>query len=169
MRHFDAFNASPRWCNAKGVPSRVARNSQRRAFLKFDSTVNEVDPNFDVFSVGLRQIQSVFSSKNRWSQKKRFSPKFRAFFRPKSSDLLLISRCLGGLFSYGEAISRFIGKINLKTAKNIYFAYFSGQWGGYSSICPPPPSKLRYWACLCRISRSGSICIERTWQVSWLG
>ena len=32
-------------------------------FLKFGSTVNELDPNFHLFSIELRQIQSVFLSK----------------------------------------------------------------------------------------------------------
>ena len=38
--------------------SRVARISQRGGglFLKFDSTVNELDPNFHLVSIGLRQI-----------------------------------------------------------------------------------------------------------------
>ena len=46
--------------------SRVARNSLRGVlFLKFDSTVNEIDPNFDVFLVGLRLIQTVIPSKSK--------------------------------------------------------------------------------------------------------
>ena len=62
--------------------SRVARISQRGggAFLKFDSTVNELDPNFHLVSIGLRQIQSVFLPKSSDLQKKKSSPKFRAFF-----------------------------------------------------------------------------------------
>ena len=54
--------------------SRVARISQRRGgglFLKFDSTVNELDPNFHLVSIGLRQIQSVFLPKSSDLQKKK--------------------------------------------------------------------------------------------------
>ena len=40
----------------------------------------------------------------------------------------------GGLFSFLEQ------KSTLKLRKTCYFAYFSGQWGGYNTICPPPPS-----------------------------
>ena len=52
--------------------SRVARISQRGGglFLKFDSTVNELDPNFHLVSIGLRQIQSVFLPKSSDLQKK---------------------------------------------------------------------------------------------------
>ena len=52
--------------------SRVARISQRGGglFLKFDSTVNELDPNFHLVSIGLKQIQSVFLPKSSDLQKK---------------------------------------------------------------------------------------------------
>ena len=79
-------------------------------------------------------IQNVFLSK------KRSSPKFRVFFCPKSSDLqkkvqrsstLTPTSFGGGLFSFLEQISA------AELLKTCYFAYFSGQWGGYSTICPP--------------------------------
>ena len=40
-------------------------------FLKFASTVNELDPNFYLARIGLRQNQSVFLSKNKRSSKKK--------------------------------------------------------------------------------------------------
>ena len=39
-------------------------------FLKFASTVNELDPNFHLVSFGLRQIQGVFLPKSSDLQKK---------------------------------------------------------------------------------------------------
>ena len=53
--------------------SHVARISQKGGgglFLKFDSTVNELDPNFHLVSIGLRQIQSIFLPKSSDLQKK---------------------------------------------------------------------------------------------------
>ena len=83
--------------------SRVARISQRGGglFLKFDSTVNELDPNFHLVSIGLRQIQSVFLPKSSDLPKKslhRNSERFSVNWHPL---LFLISRSLGGLFSFG--------------------------------------------------------------------
>ena len=48
-------------------------------FLTFDSTINELDPNFHLVSIGLRQNQSVFLPKSSDLLKKESSPKFRAF------------------------------------------------------------------------------------------
>ena len=61
--------------------SRVARISQRGGglFLKFDSTVNELDPNFLWFQLDWGKFRAFFCQ-NRVISKKKSSPKFRAFF-----------------------------------------------------------------------------------------
>ena len=118
--------------------SRVARISQRRGglFLKFDSTVNELDPNFRLVSIGLRQIQSVFLPKSSDLQKKS-SPKFRAFFCQLTPTSISHFTIFGGaifvwegLFSFGGAISRFRAKTNLKTAKSMLFCILLRPMGG---------------------------------------
>ena len=121
--------------------SRVARILQRGGglFLKFDSTVNELDPNFHLVSIGLRQIQSVFLPKSSDLQKKKSSPKFRAFFcqlTPTSTSPFTIFG--GAIFVWGGLFPVLGQKPTSKLLKACYFAYCSGQWGGgYSTICPP--------------------------------
>ena len=123
--------------------SRVARISQREGgglFLKFDSTVNELDPNFHLVSIGLRQIQSVFLPKSSDRQKKKVLTEIQSVFLSTDTHFYFSFHDLwGGYFHLGGAISRFRAKTNLKTAKSMLFAYCSGQWrGGYSTNCPPP-------------------------------
>ena len=117
--------------------SRIARISQRGwLFLKFDSTENELHPNFHLFSTGLRQIQSVFLSKIKWSPKKKVFTEIRSVFFVNWHPLLqLISRSLGGLFSFGGVISRFRTKINLKTAKNMPICILFRPMGGLLMDC----------------------------------
>ena len=73
--------------------------------------------------------------------KKRSSLKFSRFFYPNSGvyNIKFKSRSHQVLneFSYQSqwgAIFSFWGQIGLKSAKNGYFSYSSGQWGGYSSL-----------------------------------
>ena len=131
--------------------SRVARILQRGGgggglFLKFDSTVNELDPNFHLVSIGLRQIQSVFLPKSSDLQKKKSSLKFRAFFcqlTPTSTSPFTIFG--GAICVWGGAISRFRAKTNLKTAKSMLFCILFRPMGG-GAIAPfAPPSYATGW------------------------
>ena len=70
-------------------------------FLKFDSTVNELDPNFHLVSIGLKQIQSVFLPKSSDLQKKKSSPKFRAFLCQLISTSISHFTIFGGYFRLG--------------------------------------------------------------------
>ena len=114
--------------------SRVARISQREGgglFLKFDSTVNELEPNFHLVSIGLRQIQSVFLPKSSDRQKKKVFTEIQSVFLSTDTHFYFSFHDLwGGYFHLGGAISRFRAKTNLKTAKSMLFAYCSGQWWG---------------------------------------
>ena len=122
--------------------SRVARILQRGGggglFLKFDSTVNELDPNFHLVSIGLRQIQSVFLPKSSDLQKKVFTEIQSVFLSTDTHFYFSFHNLWGGYFRLGGAISRFRAKTNLKTAKSMLFCIlFRPMEGGYSTICPP--------------------------------
>ena len=90
---------------------------------------------------GLHQNLERFSVQNQVISKKKkvFMCTDTHFYSSSlSHDLLLLSPQLrlegGGLFSFLKQKSASELKKNTR-----YFAYFSGQWGGYSTICPPPP------------------------------
>ena len=121
--------------------SRVARISQRGRgglFLKFDSTVNELDPNFHLVSIGLRQIQSVFLPKSSDLQKKVFTEIQSVFLSTDTHFYFSFHDFWGAIFVWGGAISRFRAKTNLKTAKSMLFCIlFRPMGGGYCTICPP--------------------------------
>ena len=123
--------------------SRVARISQRGGggglFLKFASTVNELDPNFHLVSIGLRQIQSVFLPNRVISKKKVFTKIQSVFLSTDTHFYFSFHDLWGAIFvGGGGAISRFRAKTNLKTAKSrLFWILFRPMRGGYSTICPP--------------------------------
>ena len=84
--------------------SRVARISQRGGgglFLKFDSTVNELDPNFHLVSIGLRQIQSVFLPKSSDLQKKVFTEIQSVFLSTDTHFYFSFHDLWGAIFVWG--------------------------------------------------------------------
>ena len=110
-----------------------------RLFLKFDSTLNELDPNFHLVSIGLRQIQSVFLPKSSNLQNKVFTDIQSVFLSTDTHFYFSFHDFWGGLFSFGGLFPVLGQKPTSKLLKACYFAYCSGQWGGggYSTICPP--------------------------------
>ena len=95
------------------VIRRVARISQRGGglFLKFDTTVNKLDPNFHLFQMRLRrffcQLQVISKKKGLRRISKGFSgrnQKFKGFFCPKTGDSKKKKKFKspwgGGLFSF---------------------------------------------------------------------
>ena len=116
----------------------------------------------------------LFSPKIRWSPPKKKKkglhqnwewffgrdPKFKGFFRPKSSDLQKkkglhryrdwffvqfrkFRRLRGAAFEWGGAIFHFSQKIGLKSIKNMRFCLLHKPMGGLEP--PRPPPWLRYW------------------------
>ena len=87
---------------------------------------------------GLHRNSERFSLQNQVISKKKKRKEIQTIFLSK---ITIVSRSLGGLFSFLEL------KLTSKLLKTCYFAYFSGQWeGGYSTICPPP-SYVTVWGC----------------------
>ena len=106
--------------------------------MKFDSTVNELDPNFHLVSIGLRQIQSVFLPKSSNLQNKVFTDIQSVFLSTDTHFYFSFHDLWGGLFSFGGLFPVLGQKPTSKLLKACYFAYCSSQWGGgYSTICPP--------------------------------
>ena len=89
------------------------------------------------------EIQTLFQPKNRWSHKKRSSPKLRRIFRPKSEIQTLFqaeSRHLlhnfGTQFRLGGGVVFiFSPKIGLKSTKNMRFCLLHRPMGG--ALAPP--------------------------------
>ena len=107
---------------------RVARNSQWGGlFWKLETTANVISKKKKIFA----EIESVFLlSKIMWLQHQIQVEITSGPWR------ILVPIPIGGLFSVFEH------KSASKEQKTGYFAYSSGQWGGY---CPPPvPPWLRY-------------------------
>ena len=114
-------------------------------FLKFDSTVNELDPNFHLVSIGLRQIQSVFLPKSSDLQKKSLHQIQSVFLSTDTHFYFSFHDLWGGYFRLGGAISRFRAKTNLKTAKSMLFCILFRPMGG-GAIAPfAPPSYATGW------------------------
>ena len=112
--------------------SRVARISQRGGglFLKFDSTVNELDPNFHLVSIGLKQIQSVFLPKSSDLQKKVFTEFQSVFLSTDTHFHFSFHDLWGNYFRLGRLFPVLAQKPTSKLLKACYFAFCSGQWGG---------------------------------------
>ena len=70
-------------------------------FLKFDLTVNELDPNFHLVSIGLRQIQSVFLPKSSDLQKKVFTEIQSVFLSTDTHFYFSFHDLWGGYFRLG--------------------------------------------------------------------
>ena len=99
-------------------------------FLKFDSTVNELDPNFHLVLIGLRQIQSVFCQNRVISKKKVFTEIQSVFLSTDTHFYFSFHDLWGGYFRLRGAISRFRAKTNLKTAKSMLFCILLRPMGG---------------------------------------
>ena len=72
-----------------------------RLFLKFDSTLNELDPNFYLVSIGLRQIQSVFLPKSSNLQNKVFTEIQSIFLSTDTHFYFSFHDLWGGYFRLG--------------------------------------------------------------------
>ena len=141
-----------------------------RIFIVLETVSHGLSENSDEISRKARKFEGFFRPKSgglqKTKKKKRFSPKLRLIFRPKSEiqrffplkirwfpkkkrsspKLRLIFRpnseiqtFEGGLFSYGGAIFNFSQKIGLKSIKNVRFCIFHKPMGG---LQPPPLATL---------------------------
>ena len=97
---------------------------------EFSIYLNWIDANSELFSV---QNQVI-------SKKKRSSPKFRAFFCPLTPTSTSHLTIFGGAIFVWELL------------KACYFAYFSVQWGGYSTILPLSSYAILY-VCLTTLTQ----------------
>ena len=97
-------------------------------FLKFASTVNELDPNFHLVSIGLRQIQSVFLPKSSDLQKKVFTKIQSVFLSTDTHFYFSFHDLWGAIFVRGGGRFPVLGqKPTSKLLKACYFGYCSGQ------------------------------------------